>query len=133
MLVLQLNSTKITFSLLAPPVGPSILRSSRLRHLILRLWLSIKMQTQKQVKSMPSTTKKRQYSTFSRQAKNGSPEPQKPGSSLYSTVSTPPLSIPVPQDTPRFADLGSQNIIHPTLLQTITQDLKFDHMMPVQA
>jgi ATP-dependent RNA helicase MSS116 len=91
------------------------------------------MQTQKQVKSIPPTTKKRQYSTLSRQAQNGSPAPKKPGPSPYSTVSTPPLSTPVPQDTPRFADLGSQNIIHPTLLQTITQDLKFDHMMPVQA
>jgi ATP-dependent RNA helicase MSS116, mitochondrial len=91
------------------------------------------MQTQKQVKSPPSKTKKRQYSTFNRQAQNGSPAPKKPGPSPYSTISTPPLSTPVPQDTPRFADLGSQNIIHPTLLQTITEDLKFDHMMPVQA
>src|SRR6266480_2529722 len=104
----------------------------RLYHSVLRLLLQPKMQTQKQVKSMPSTTKKRQYSTFSRQARNGSPAPEKPGPYPCSAASTPPLSTPVPQDTPRFADLGSQNIIHPTLLQTITQDLKFDHMMPVQ-
>lgn len=37
------------------------------------------------------------------------------------------------EDTPRFADLGKEQIINPTLLDTITQDLKFDHMMPVQA
>lgn len=82
---------------------------------------------------MPSTAKKRPYSTLGRQAHNGFPPPKKPGPSPFSTVSTPPLSTPVPDDTPRFADLGSQNIIHPILLQTITQDLKFDHMMPVQA
>jgi len=32
----------------------------------------------------------------------------------------------------RFAELGALNLLHPTLLQTITEDLKFDHMMPVQ-
>jgi ATP-dependent RNA helicase MSS116 len=100
---------------------------------MLRLLLQIKMQTQKQAKSLSSMAKKRPYSTLGRQAQNGFPAPKKPGPSPYSTVSTPPLSTPVPEDTPRFADLGSQNIIHPTLLQTITQDLKFDHMMPVQA
>ncbi|CRK31786.1 hypothetical protein BN1708_005586, partial [Verticillium longisporum] len=42
----------------------------------------------------------------------------------------PPLTEPVPQDTPRFADL---NVVHPTIVKTITEDLKFDHMMPVQA
>jgi ATP-dependent RNA helicase MSS116 len=100
---------------------------------MLRPLLRVKMQTRKQVRSMPSTAKKRPYSTLGRQAQNGLPALKKPGPSPYSTVSTPPLSTPVPEDTPRFADLGSQNIIHPTLLQTITQDLKFDHMMPVQA
>ena len=48
-------------------------------------------------------------------------------------VATPPLSIAVPLDTPRFADLAKDNLLHPTLLNTITNDLKFDHMMPVQA
>lgn len=48
-------------------------------------------------------------------------------------VSTPPLTAPVPLDTPRFAELAEQKLLHPVLLQTITQDLKFDHMMPVQA
>lgn len=48
-------------------------------------------------------------------------------------VTTPPLTEEVPHDTPRFADLGKENLLHPTLLKTIVDDLKFDHMMPVQA
>lgn len=47
--------------------------------------------------------------------------------------SRPPLTEAVPQDTPRFADLAGQNLVHPSIIQTITDDLKFDHMMPVQA
>jgi ATP-dependent RNA helicase MSS116 len=45
----------------------------------------------------------------------------------------PTLSEPVPQDTPTFASLAGQSNVHQTLIDTITQDLKFDHMMPVQA
>lgn len=45
----------------------------------------------------------------------------------------PPLSEAVPKDTPRFAELANQNLIHPLIVKTITEDLKFDHMMPVQA
>ncbi|KAH0307252.1 DEAD-domain-containing protein, partial [Aureobasidium melanogenum] len=41
-----------------------------------------------------------------------------------------PLSIPVPSDSMRFTDL--KNLLDPLLLKTITDDLKFDHMMPVQ-
>lgn len=48
-------------------------------------------------------------------------------------VATPPLTEAIPMDTPRFADLATENLIHPVMLQTITEDLKFDHMMPVQA
>lgn len=48
-------------------------------------------------------------------------------------VAIPPLSIAVPTDTPRFADLASNGLLHPTLAETIVNDLKFDHMMPVQA
>ncbi|TVY71363.1 ATP-dependent RNA helicase [Lachnellula suecica] len=48
-------------------------------------------------------------------------------------VSTPPLTEQVPLDTPRFADLAKENLIHPIMLKTIIEDLKFDHMMPVQA
>ncbi|KAH6664971.1 P-loop containing nucleoside triphosphate hydrolase protein [Halenospora varia] len=48
-------------------------------------------------------------------------------------VATPPLAESVPLDTPRFADLAKENLLHPVMLHTITEDLKFDHMMPVQA
>jgi ATP-dependent RNA helicase MSS116 len=48
-------------------------------------------------------------------------------------VSTPPLTVAIPLDTPRFEDLAKENLIHPIMLKTITEDLKFDHMMPVQA
>jgi ATP-dependent RNA helicase MSS116, mitochondrial len=48
-------------------------------------------------------------------------------------MSTPPLTAPIPSDTMRFADLGKDNLLHPVLLQTITEDLKFDYMMPVQS
>ncbi|KAI9155610.1 ATP-dependent RNA helicase MSS116 [Paramyrothecium foliicola] len=45
----------------------------------------------------------------------------------------PLLTMDVPSDTPRFADLAGTNTVHPTIVQTITEDLKFDHMLPVQA
>ncbi|PQE18936.1 DEAD DEAH box helicase protein [Rutstroemia sp. NJR-2017a BVV2] len=48
-------------------------------------------------------------------------------------VATPPLTAPIPLDTPRFTDLAEENLLAPVLIQTITEDLKFDHMMPVQA
>lgn len=59
-----------------------------------------------------------------------------PHSRTLSTSSSAPkasLTIPVPADTPTFAELGKDNLIHPVLLQTISEDLKFDHMTPVQA
>lgn len=31
----------------------------------------------------------------------------------------------------RFEDLAKENLLHPALLKTITQDMKFDKMMPV--
>ncbi|KAI2466955.1 DEAD-domain-containing protein [Annulohypoxylon bovei var. microspora] len=42
-------------------------------------------------------------------------------------------SNPAPTDTPLFSDLAKDNLIHPVVLQTISQDLKFQHMTPVQA
>lgn len=45
----------------------------------------------------------------------------------------PLLAEPVPQDTPRFSELLGTNLVHSTLIETLTEDLKFDHMMPVQA
>lgn len=43
------------------------------------------------------------------------------------------LSEAVPQDTPTFQHVADQNLIHPSIMQAILQDLKFNHMMPVQA
>ncbi|KAK8071095.1 hypothetical protein PG997_011298 [Apiospora hydei] len=48
-------------------------------------------------------------------------------------VATPPLTEPVPLDTPRFADLAKENLLDPVVLKTIIEDMKFDHMTPVQA
>ena len=45
----------------------------------------------------------------------------------------PPPSIEVPQDTPRFEDLRDRKLINPKILDTLTNDLGFDNMMPVQA
>ncbi|ODA77838.1 hypothetical protein RJ55_06440 [Drechmeria coniospora] len=45
----------------------------------------------------------------------------------------PPLTEAVPLNTPRFAELGGQNLVHAKIIEAITDDLKFDHMMPVQA
>ncbi|KAJ9614104.1 hypothetical protein H2200_002240 [Cladophialophora chaetospira] len=45
----------------------------------------------------------------------------------------PPPSIEIPQDTPRFADLRGKNLLNSTIIDTLTHDLQFDHMMPVQS
>lgn len=82
-----------------------------------------------------SRGKKRPYPNGARHGAStpsGRPAPQAP-QATQPRVATPPLTAHVPQDTPRFADLAQENLIHPTLLTTIVDDLKFDHMMPVQA
>lgn len=61
----------------------------------------------------------------------GRDQPVKP--QRAAPTAAPPLTIAVPEDTPRFSDLAGQNLVHPTIVQTITEDLKFDHMLPVQA
>lgn len=53
--------------------------------------------------------------------------------SLSTLPNLPPPSIAVPQDTPRFEELRPKNLLNSTILDTITNDLQFDHMMPVQA
>ena len=52
---------------------------------------------------------------------------------MVSRVATPPLTEPIPLDTPRFADLAKENLLDPVVLKTIIEDMKFDHMTPVQA
>ncbi|KAI1291249.1 ATP-dependent RNA helicase MSS116 [Xylaria venustula] len=46
--------------------------------------------------------------------------------------SSAPLTVPV-SDGPRFSSLGDDRLVDPALLLTITEDLKFEHMTPVQA
>jgi ATP-dependent RNA helicase MSS116, mitochondrial len=66
-------------------------------------------------------------------SRNAEASNKPPSDPVPSGVATPPLTEPVPQDTPRFADLADGNLVHPALVQAITEDMKFDHMMPVQA
>lgn len=56
------------------------------------------------------------------------------------TENIPPKETPqsssketVPLDTRRFAELSQGNLVDPLFVQTITQDMKFDFMTPVQA
>ncbi|TQW01294.1 hypothetical protein V2A60_002301 [Cordyceps javanica] len=64
---------------------------------------------------------------------NHAPPPAQSGGGGVDGSYKPPLTEAVPLDTPRFADLAGQNLVHPKVIQTITDDLGFDHMMPVQA
>ncbi|EHK98557.1 putative ATP-dependent RNA helicase, mitochondrial [Glarea lozoyensis 74030] len=73
---------------------------------------------------------KKAFGTNATPRQNVASSAQSPG---IPRVATPPLTAPVPVDTPRFADLAKGNLLHPELVKTITEDLKFDHMMPVQA
>lgn len=60
--------------------------------------------------------------------------PTASGAATPSGVATPQLTEAVPSDTPRFADLNANGVIvDPILIDTITKDLGFVHMMPVQA
>lgn len=55
-------------------------------------------------------------------------------SNNISGVATPMLSEAVPSDTPRFTDINANGtVVDPILIDTITHDLGFEHMMPVQA
>ncbi|KIV88774.1 hypothetical protein PV10_08419 [Exophiala mesophila] len=55
------------------------------------------------------------------------------GHSPTPSSSLPPPSIDVPDTTPRFKELRGLYGIDPAIIDTLTDDLKFDHMMPVQA
>ncbi|KAI1468167.1 DEAD-domain-containing protein [Daldinia caldariorum] len=54
-----------------------------------------------------------------------------PSTSETTQDATPRVSTPT--DTPTFASLAEDNLVHPILLKTIREDLKFEHMTPVQA
>jgi ATP-dependent RNA helicase MSS116 len=80
-----------------------------------------------------STTRRHHYRGKKLMTTNTTPRNAAPPPPPPMRVSTPPLTEQIPLDTPRFADLGNENLLHPVLLKTIIEDLKFDHMMPVQA
>jgi ATP-dependent RNA helicase MSS116, mitochondrial len=44
----------------------------------------------------------------------------------------PPLTTAIASDSMRFADLASENLVSPVLIQTIQDNLGFDRMTPVQ-
>lgn len=67
----------------------------------------------------------------SRNFNTNAPRQYSQSATLAPRVSTPPLTEAIPEDTMRFSDLGAENLLDPILLKTITEDLKFDHMMPV--
>ncbi|KAI0179641.1 DEAD-domain-containing protein [Hypoxylon sp. FL1284] len=64
---------------------------------------------------------------------NGAGRQGPSSTSQSSAIHKAALTIPLPTDTPTFEELGTENLVHPVLLQTISQDLKFSHMTPVQA
>ncbi|KAI0405593.1 ATP-dependent RNA helicase MSS116 [Xylaria palmicola] len=85
------------------------------------------------------TQKSRKLHTETAHAHNESAnEPGNESSSPSSVAqvikgSSAPLTIPLSSDQPKFIDLMEGRLVHPTLLRTITEDLKFEHMTPVQA
>ncbi|KAJ8120785.1 hypothetical protein O1611_g10275 [Lasiodiplodia mahajangana] len=73
---------------------------------------------------------------FNRQAAkhaNAHNEPSNQPVGQMVTGSSAPLTIPISSDEQKFSDLSQGDLVHPVLLRTITEDLKFEHMTPVQA
>lgn len=102
---------------------------------MLRRLLRLSMQQQQSARPQ-GRPKKRPFSNVANSRPNGIQTPPRVAPSpptLAHKPQTLEFSSFATQDTPRFADLGKDRIIDSTLLETITQDLKFDHMMPVQA
>jgi ATP-dependent RNA helicase MSS116 len=75
---------------------------------------------------------------------NGNGNGPSQGHRQQSTAAAPAPAIEMPAlapeaaeavaaaDAPKFSSLAGQNVLHPTLLATIVEDLKFDSMLPVQ-
>lgn len=100
-----------------------MLRTTRL---LLRGYMKMQAPTRNANRRAPyNSNDKREMSNNAAPRRNAQPQPPR--------VATPPLAEAVPTNTMRFADLGEQKLLNPILLKTITEDLKFDHMMPVQA
>lgn len=77
-----------------------------------------------------SAGKRKGHFSHIRSTKNELLAPRSVDTPTPPQVETPPLAEPVSSDAMRFADLAG--LLSPTLIQTITDDLKFDRMTPVQ-
>ncbi|KAJ2994820.1 hypothetical protein NUW58_g1446 [Xylaria curta] len=77
-----------------------------------------------------STQKSGKQATIHTNAHN---EPSSPSAGQTIAGSCAPLTIPVSPDEQKFSDLSEGGLVHPTLLRTIAEDLKFEYMTPVQA
>ncbi|KAK5055168.1 hypothetical protein LTR84_012917 [Exophiala bonariae] len=73
----------------------------------------------------PAQPQNRNAPRPARPARPEKPDPQ--------PVVDSPFIPEVPKDTPRFSDLEGKNLLDPIVLKTLTEDMNFDHMMPVQA
>ncbi|KAF4978263.1 hypothetical protein FZEAL_5320 [Fusarium zealandicum] len=72
-------------------------------------------------------------STRDNGAQQNGPEPSRQEPEMDTSASEPSRpSLTTKLDSRRFDEL-STNLVHPSLIQAITQDLKFEHMTPVQA
>jgi ATP-dependent RNA helicase MSS116 len=99
---------------------PTVTRSPLLRNIIT---ITMQQSRKSPARRHPNRGKKA-FATNASPHQHAAPLPR---------VATPPLTESIPFDTPRFADLAKGNLLHPVLLSTISEDLKFDRMMPVQA
>ncbi|KAI0973632.1 ATP-dependent RNA helicase MSS116 [Xylaria arbuscula] len=79
-----------------------------------------------------STQKFSRQATSHTNAHNDEPSSPSPVGQTI-TGSSAPLTVAVSSDSPKFSSLREDRLVHPTLLLTIAEDLKFEHMTPVQA
>ncbi|KAF5022688.1 hypothetical protein F66182_5236 [Fusarium sp. NRRL 66182] len=73
---------------------------------------------------------------FSREAQSNEAPASSTPSFKQETISSIPEVLSQPSDTKdarRFDSLSASNQVHPIIVQTITQDMKFEYMTPVQA
>lgn len=117
------------------PITPFLQRNILLRNTILRRISTITMSDSKSnrgKRASPFAGRGRGKRPFSNATpRNAAPAISSEESAPPSRVATPPLTEAVPEDTARFVDL--EGMLSPTLIKTMTEDLKFNHMMPVQA
>lgn len=82
---------------------------------------------------------RRNVNNYSSASQAGRPQPQRASAAAAAEtemegVEPTPVERPSPPKADRrFSELADSNLVHPTVVQTITEDLKFDYMTPVQA